>query len=64
MMLTEAEAAQKWCPQTTRPPMFAPDITSCCIGAYCMWWRWEAGNPLNTTGLRGFCGAAYSVRLP
>jgi hypothetical protein len=63
MVLTENEAAKKWCPKVqlvlvesgalvTNRYSLADAEHCCCIGSFCMWWRWVDVN--KTTGL---CGA-------
>jgi hypothetical protein len=58
MILTEDEAAERWCPQTSRK---LSDESSRCLGSKCMAWRWpnppaiseENDEPLGYCGLAG-----------
>jgi hypothetical protein len=63
MVLTEKEAASKWCPKVQLIETVEGDIITNryqqgdymhtrCTGSNCMWWRWVDIN--KTTGL---CGA-------
>jgi hypothetical protein len=99
VILTEAEAATRWCPFArvslpansagNRISSFHKSIAStagdrdhyaqqeadcCCIGSRCAAWRWHEWrmkrgpddqflNP-PVQEQTGFCGLAYSVRLP
>lgn len=64
MIVSLQQAKQMDCPQ-----MFTADTVSNCRGQVCMAWRWLAtkkndGTPIPLESREGFCGLAYSVRLP
>jgi len=73
MLLTEAEAKTKWCPQIrygNEPGCnrnWTPEgaeMLVCCIASECMMWRWAAYTIVHGLGApkeeraEGFCGLA------
>jgi len=52
MIVTEAEAAEKWCPESmtdngsysvNRYAAASFYKECCCLGSHCMWWIWVDG---------------------
>jgi hypothetical protein len=69
MLLTEEEAAQKWCPLAqgmqqkglvaNRDEAGSPTSNATCIGSGCMAWRWKLSTRQRLARIQpthGFCG--------
>ena len=56
--ITEAEAAERWCPFIARPTILALQGGSNCIASKCMAWRPASGAPAADREPRGRCGLA------
>jgi hypothetical protein len=76
MIVTEDQARRLWCP-AVRPTFIGnvdPPEPANCIGSGCMAWRWHEwrmkrgpDGQFLTPAVQeqvGYCGMAYSVRLP
>lgn len=65
MLMTEAEAKNIWCPQTSREwgikdsrfTLTPPNVKNCCLGSRCGAWRWSESETL-----AGYCGLGGRVR--
>lgn len=76
--MTPAEANKKWCPfaksryvdgsSLSGPQVaahFGPDpmaLTTACIAANCMAWRWDTGPDGFSSETHGHCGLAGNIR--
>lgn len=63
MLMTEAEAKNIWCPQTSRDwyvkdsrfTLLPSNVKNCCLGSKCGAWRWWP-RPTATNESQGYCG--------
>jgi hypothetical protein len=59
-MLTEDEAATKWCPFNV-----ARSTSSRCIGSECMMWQWGLKpTPPDASAPKGYCGLCNTQWRP
>lgn len=63
MILSEDEAATKWCPMIRMGVNLEGIVEPNCVGSGCMMWRWyevppEVPNRNNMKGYFGYCGLA------
>lgn len=65
MLMTEKDAATKWCPhrhesnEKARP--VAINATGVCIGSSCSQWRWFDRSTIAQDKRQGYCGLAGAI---